>query len=120
MSISRVSFAKLRPKFVLPKNCLAHRICICIIHENVSLLLEALSSHVQGLANNLDTFLSKLVCNQHKEFCMMSLCDKCGNKFKVNILNKVSDKKTTIKWHQWVNTHGRATKKVFSGKIYLS
>ncbi|CAF3951677.1 unnamed protein product [Adineta steineri] len=117
LSIGPSSFAKLRPKFVLSKNCLAHRVCVCITHENVSLLLEALSKEVPGLANNLNTFLSKLVCDQHEKSCMMSLCNTCRNKFTLNILNKVIDKKKNIEWYQWSNTRGRATKKVFSGSV---
>ncbi|CAF2082641.1 unnamed protein product [Rotaria magnacalcarata] len=70
-SISRSSFAEFRPTYVLPKKTLAHRICICVTHENVNLLLKALSGHVQGLTNSLNTFLSKSILQ-----CVKQLKDK--------------------------------------------
>ncbi|CAF4340794.1 unnamed protein product [Rotaria magnacalcarata] len=116
-SISRSSFAEFRPTYVLPKKTLAHRICICVTHENVNLLLKALSGHVQGLTNSLNTFLSKLVCDEKQESCMMSSCDDCINKFQLLIMNKITDDEKIIKWFQWINTNGRAVKQVFSGLV---
>ncbi|CAF1367234.1 unnamed protein product [Didymodactylos carnosus] len=40
VDVSRSSFADLRPGFVVPKVVLAHRICVCLYHENVNLLIE--------------------------------------------------------------------------------
>ncbi|CAM4793442.1 unnamed protein product [Rotaria magnacalcarata] len=116
-SISRSSFAEFRPIYVLPKKTLAHRICICVTHENVNLLLKALSGHVQGLTNSLNTFLSKLVCDGKQESCMMSSCDDFINKFQLLIMNKITDDEKISKWFQWINTNGRAVKQVFSGSI---
>lgn len=42
VSLSRSSFAELRPRFVLPKAALAHRNCLCLYHENVCLILKSL------------------------------------------------------------------------------
>ena len=63
------------------KRTLAHRICVCVIHENVNLLLEVLSKEVHGLKNNLNKFLLKLVCDEDEEHCMMSYCNTCKNNF---------------------------------------
>ncbi|CAF4304875.1 unnamed protein product [Rotaria socialis] len=114
ISISRSSFAKIRPKYILPKYTLAHRICVCVVHENVSLLLEVLSKEVRGLKDNLNEFLCKMVCDESEESCMMSSCDTCGNNFKQQIINKIIDKKKVVKWFQWENINGRAVKQVFS------
>ncbi len=116
VSISPSAFAKLRPKHILSKNTLAHRICVCVIHENVNLLLEVLSKEVHGLKNNLNDFLSKLVCDENEECCMMSCCDICKNNFDQYIVKKMIDKKKVISWNQWVNVNGHAIKKNFSGK----
>lgn len=59
MSIGRSSFAKLRPKYVLYKNTLAHRACLCIVHENIHLLLKALTGEIGGLSNKLNDYTKK-------------------------------------------------------------
>jgi hypothetical protein len=53
VSINRSAFAKLRSKHILHKNTLVHRICVCVINENVNLSLQVLSKEVYGLKNNL-------------------------------------------------------------------
>ena len=113
----------LRPKYILPKHTLAHHICVCVIHENVSLLLEVLAKEIQGLKHNLNEFLSKMVCDESEESCMLSLCDTCENNFKQHITKKIINKEKVIKWFQWVNINGRAIKQEFSGnnnsQLYL-
>jgi hypothetical protein len=95
---------------------LAHRIGVCIIDENVNLLLEVLSKEVHDLKNNLNEFLSKLVCDESEERCMMSCCDTCKNNFKQHIIKKIIDKKKVVKWHQWINDNGQAIKQFLFGK----
>jgi len=115
ISISRSMFAKLRPKNILYKNTLPHSVCVCVVHENIDLLLVVLSKEVNGLKSNLSDFLSKMVCDEAEEICMMSRCDTCKNNFNEYISKKIIDKKKIINWYQWVNNHGRTTKQNFSG-----
>ncbi|CAF0950722.1 unnamed protein product [Didymodactylos carnosus] len=64
ISISKSTFQELRPRFVLYKSTLAHRICICVYHENIHLLINVLSKHVTGLkAGDLSAFTSMLICD---------------------------------------------------------
>ncbi len=89
---------------------------MCVIHENINLLLKVLSKEVQGLKNNLSEFLLKLVCSESDENCMMSQCDNCINSFDQSIIKKIIDKGKIIDWYQWTNKNGRSTKEKFSGK----
>ena len=68
--ISRSSFASLRPKYVRYKSTLPHRVCVCVVHENVNLLLQVLSKEVRGLKNTLSDYSRQMVCDESKEQCM--------------------------------------------------
>ncbi|CAF3030893.1 unnamed protein product [Rotaria sp. Silwood2] len=48
VDLSRSSFAELHPVFVIPKAALAHRNCLCVYHENVTLLLKCVDKFVDG------------------------------------------------------------------------
>ncbi|CAF0921078.1 unnamed protein product, partial [Didymodactylos carnosus] len=111
--ISRSSFAKLRPKFVLYKKTFAHRVCICVIHENISLLLESLSKQINGFTSNLREFTSKMVCDELNELCMMTECASCKKNFQQQIMANIIDETKQIKWYQWTNKSGRAQKELF-------
>ncbi|CAF1608935.1 unnamed protein product, partial [Didymodactylos carnosus] len=114
ISISKSTFQELRPRFVLYKSTLAHRICICVHHENIHLLINALSKHVTGLkAGDLSAFTSMLICDVDDEKCMSSKCIICKNYFKDHITEKVIDKNVQIGWFQWSNESGRARKEEF-------
>jgi len=78
--------------------------------------LEVLSKEIQGLKNNLNDFLLKLVCDEGEECCMMSSCDTCKNNFDQYIVKKMIDKKKIITWYQWTTNSGRVVKQNFSGK----
>jgi hypothetical protein len=116
ISIGRSSFAEIRPKHILFKRTLAHRVCVCVTHENVILLLKVLSKEVRSLKNNLNDFVSKLVCSDNSEDCMMSRCDDCMNNFDAIVVQKIIDKHKIINWYQWTNQNGRAIKEKYSGK----
>ena len=94
--------------------------CLCIIHENVNLLLDVLSNEITGLKNNLGESETKMVCDENHERCMMSHCNNCKRNFVQHIIQKVIDKNKVIKWYQWTNCRGRAEKKEFSGRNKLS
>jgi hypothetical protein len=81
---------------------------LCATHENIILLLKVLSKEVRSLKNNLNDFLSKLVCSDNNEDCM--------NNFDAFVLQKIIDKQKIIDWYQWTNKNGRATKEKFSGE----
>ena len=92
--------------------------CLCLIHENISLLLGVLSKEVQDLKNDFTDFLFKLTCDEFQESCMTSCCDVCKNSFKKHIVKKIVDEQKIINWFQWTNTHEHAVKQVFSDKSH--
>ena len=92
---------------------------MCVVHENVSLLLEVLSKEVRGLKNNLSDYSRKMVCDESQEQCMLSNCDLCENYFKKKIMKNIRDKQKIIEWYQWTINHGRAVKQLYSGKAKM-
>lgn len=115
MSISRSSFAKSRPKHVVYKRTLPHRSCLCVAHENIHLLLKALSGEINGLETDLSQFTSKMVCNDTNENCMLSKCAICKGNFVSQIVDNILDAKKKITWDQWVTSNNRVEKKDFHG-----
>lgn len=89
--------------------------CLCIIHENINLLLNALSKEINGLKNDLSEYTSKIVCDENDEHCMKSCCHICKRNFTRNIMQKIMNKAKVISWYQWTTAGGRAEKKNFSG-----
>ncbi|CAF1376703.1 unnamed protein product, partial [Didymodactylos carnosus] len=116
--ISRSSFADLRPPFVVPKAALAHRICVCIYHENANLILKAIDKFVKGnVCSSLQQFTWALVCNTVNQECMFLACPLCESNFQEKVIDNVVSGATRIKWWQWVNINGRAEKKEFEGSV---
>ncbi|CAF1252625.1 unnamed protein product [Rotaria sordida] len=111
ISVSQTAFAEIRPKHISVKSSMAHRVCISIYHENVNLLLNSLSKHVNGsFCSNLYSFTSALVCDESNYDFMSSNCFTCENYFDLNIKNNVIDRHIQIKWYQWKHINGYATK----------
>lgn len=118
ISLSRSSFADLRPPFVVPKAALAHRNCLCLYHENVCLLLKSLDKYVDGnFCDSLDSFTNSLVCDTSNEECMFRRCLLCKDFFTEKIQENILNKDDEAKWSQWLNENGRAIKKEFSGSV---
>ena len=97
---------------------MVHRVCVCIYHENINLLLNSLSKHVKGsICSDLHIFTSTLVCDESNYNCMSSNCLTCENYFDLYVKNNVIDKNVQIKWYQWQNINGYATKQVEQGSV---
>ncbi|CAF1514376.1 unnamed protein product, partial [Didymodactylos carnosus] len=110
-SISRSTFANLRPEHVLYKSTLAHRVCVCIYHENVNLIIRSLSRNINGsFCQDLSTLTSSLVCDETDERCMSSICHKCRDNFDTNIRKNIVNKNVLVQWLEWTNQKGRVTK----------
>ena len=116
--MGRTTFAEIRPKHVVVKSSTAHHVCVCIYHENVNLLLNGLSKHINGSqCSILHSFTSVLVCDESNYDCMSSNCSTCSNYFNSYIKNNAIDKSIQIRWHQWKHTNGDATKKEQQGSV---
>lgn len=74
------SFSKYRPK-----NCVslgttgAHNICVCIIHQNVKLMLEAVKIDyiTNNKIRNYKDCIQRLVCNPPAPSCFLRTCKMC-------------------------------------------
>lgn len=82
-NISFSTFAKLRPKnCILPGGSGTHSVCVCTIHQNVKLLLDAIN--ITKLTENTDKpltsyhdCLKELVCAEPRPDCYIDECDNC-------------------------------------------
>ena len=97
LDVSRSLFAELRPKHILVKSMMAHRVCLCLYHQNVILLVDVLSKFINGAAcSSLQAFTTALACDESNEECMSSNCRYCSNNFKLHIENKINKHKIFI------------------------
>ncbi|CAF3285377.1 unnamed protein product, partial [Rotaria sp. Silwood2] len=118
--IGRSSFQELRPPNVLYKSSMPHNVCICKYHENIDLLITALSEHIQDFKSiDLQSFIKLLVCDENREVCMFSNCDECSEYFKDKVENKIIDKTRVIKWTLWTTSAIHQTLKVdYNGTVF--
>lgn len=72
-------FADLRPKHIRLFDQIPHNVCVCIYHENVRLLLNALKTFT-NLSTEFSSFINQIVCNPSEKACMYSECEDCHNK----------------------------------------
>ncbi|CAF1442485.1 unnamed protein product, partial [Didymodactylos carnosus] len=118
VDVSRSLFAQLRPQQIVVKSSMAHRVCVCLYHETVNLLLNALLKHINGLAcSSLQAFTGALACDESNEQCMLSNCNKSDHNFELQVKSKVIGEAVKIKWSQWHNNNGRAEKTEHDGIV---
>lgn len=121
-------FAELRPKeCVLPGASGTHTVCVCTIHQNVKLMMVAISDTFKcnteyshdgpGNSTQIDEIdtnyichyrhcLALLHCNPPQEKCFFRKCDYCPKTEKlIHLLNYVFDKKGVdeIEFNEWVS-----------------
>lgn len=81
--ISFSAFAKLRPKScILPGACGTHSVCVCTIHQNAKLMLDAidiqkLTSNTEKPLTNYKDCLNEIVCERPGADCYLDVCDDC-------------------------------------------
>lgn len=97
-------FCEYRPEHVCLREETPANVCLCIYHENVRLLLEA----IPNLPNSTQELCKLLVCEEEAEKCMMQAsCDECKNLQKFDDLLQNLDEEelnTQIKYKQWVKS----------------
>ncbi|KYN21878.1 hypothetical protein ALC57_05740 [Trachymyrmex cornetzi] len=76
-------FALLRPKeCILPGASGTHSVCVCIIHHNCKLLLDAidiekLTKNSENPIKNYKDVLRQITCEHPSENCYLGDCDEC-------------------------------------------
>lgn len=97
-------FCMLRPKWcVLAGSAGTHFVCICTIHENVSLLLHACS-----IEEHYRELIDKLVCSKDNRDCMLRHCPECPSSVNLKsfIMEKFEewDPNNEVTYSSWIST----------------
>jgi len=97
------SFCSLRPKWcVLAGASGTHAVCVCTIHQNTKLLINALNSK-----EDYKDMMKLLVCSTENRDCMIRQCSECPSSdilkdHLFNIIGEYDD--TEITYKQWITT----------------
>lgn len=100
VKIGLSKFCSLRPEHcVFAADSSAHNVCVCIIHQNCELMLEALSlSQLTANSNdpitNLQGCLNYIVCRKPTASCYLNECELCpGTRKLMEVLLDLLQKK---------------------------
>jgi hypothetical protein len=115
-------FCNLRPKWcILAGSAGTHTVCVCSIHQNVKLLLDAVK-----IKESYKDLIKMLVCNVEDSDCMLRHCDKCPSNDALieHLTEKLSedyDLEEEIILSQWVNTdRAEMVKQLISVEDFIS
>lgn len=97
-------FCMLRPKWcVLAGSSGTHGVCVCSIHQNVILLLQACA-----IENTYHELMSHLVCSMDNRDCMLRHCSNCptSENLKKFLEQKFEewDQEDEVTYNAWVTT----------------
>ncbi|OXA38614.1 hypothetical protein Fcan01_26644 [Folsomia candida] len=104
--IGMTSFCTQRPRECLSQNSKGfHNVCLCIYHENVKLLFNAV-----GLPS-MKPYIEQLVCPGACKNCYYRRCYHCKKNTKVLLKkikedSKVLKNQETISYRRWLSTNG--------------
>ncbi|KAK2721504.1 hypothetical protein QYM36_003703 [Artemia franciscana] len=105
LKIGFSKFCSIRPKWcVLAGSAGTHTVCVCSIHQNVKLLLDAVK-----IEESYKDLIKMLVCNVENSECMLRHCDNCPSddaliEYLTAKLSEDYDLEEEIIISQWVNT----------------
>ncbi|KYN00525.1 hypothetical protein ALC62_09899 [Cyphomyrmex costatus] len=96
VSISFSAFAKLRPKYcILPGGSGTHSVCVCTIHQNCKLMLDAINvadltkESVFPICDYKDC-LNLIVCRTASSACFLNECKLCPGTIKISELLSIA------------------------------
>lgn len=102
IEIGLSKFSCLRPKHVMLRSQTPENLCLCLYHENVRLLLEA----IPDFPKRTNEFVSTIVCDPQNRDCMLQTCGDCGNLKKFRDLQEnllsVLDVDENLTFRQWL------------------
>lgn len=104
LKIGLSKFCSLRPKWCVPAGSPgSHSVCVCAIHQNVVLLLNAC-----GIEETYNDLMDYLVCSKNNRDCMLRHCYKCpsNENLKKYLLDKFEewDQEEEVTYSAWVTT----------------
>ncbi|CAF3605644.1 unnamed protein product [Rotaria socialis] len=115
LKVSRSKFHSLRPSWV--REDTPHQVCMCIQHQNVELLLTAVSRTLQYRLSASE-LVDKTVCTNPFENCYNCQCDNCCNT-SVSSLFMANpddiDEKPDTNWSLWTTNNNHVELQHFNG-----
>ena len=102
IKIGRSKFCELRPDYICLRHQTPSNLCLCIYHENIRLILQA----IKQLPNYTSEFVKLIICDGDIEDCHYGRCSACGNFQKYhNVIEDLIDDTSLgeeIKYSQWI------------------
>ena len=99
--ISVDAFSKLRPPNVLLRHCLPKNVCVCLVHANITFLIEALHRQCDAFPRSHRELIRLTTCSEDnlmKEDCQTGLCKDCVYLGSVeNLLNLLGETERSSK-----------------------
>ena len=110
-------FCTFRPKWcVLAGSSGTHSVCVCSIHQNAILLVDAINWDI-----TYKDLISKIVCDSTRKECMMYWCESCQVELKQYLDEQLSDVDSDSEFHyNWVLTRPYLTMLYIISPIYVN
>lgn len=112
-AVSFSKFAQLRPKYcILAGASGTHCVCVCTIHENCKLMLDAvdvekITADTEFPISNYRDCLINITCRKPTEMCHLGDCKKCSDveKFRNNLKDLLISKNILeVQYSGWTGT----------------
>ena len=113
--ISRTTFLKYRPFWIVQKTVTGRDTCLCKTHANFSLIIAKLSYLKVLHSNSSHSFIKSVTCDIKNKDCMYRNCINCKNRRVKNVGDE-----TVCFYYQWVTEKIRRTgarNKIFDVKV---
>lgn len=97
--LSYSAFARLRPFYVVAPKVSSRDTCLCLTHENMTLLVEALHRNRVIGESSTDKVVNSITCVKRTEECLARSCMACCHN-KINYIDSKNEVET-IKYQKW-------------------
>lgn len=114
--ISYASFCMLKPSHILKPNTRDRETCLCILHENMKLMVRKLHQLKVLRSCATEDLVNDICCTNVKEQCLGRICPECKNKE----IQSQEFEDVDIEYTQWMRvdeTYMNAQKEIKTTKI---
>lgn len=103
LNIGMTKFHELRPKYVLPFGKKDQEVCMCIYHENISMILSGIGALCPDLPKNPEIIAKESVCAFDDDHisCIDRACSVCGVEKYLDVKISEDNLDYTVKYYQW-------------------
>ncbi len=100
VKIGRTKFSILKPdQCKWPGGHGRHNVCVCEIHENFKLLMDAIGQEIET-----SELATKVLCEDKSSECYLGFCDHCPNFDEVDEMLQILDESETVEFYNWEGT----------------